>query len=68
MLTVIDMNTGKRLVEPGEEYGEEVLLANWLPQPEPGLGLQEAVPAKAVRREPPQDAEAFMRAVYLSQE
>ena len=68
MLIRTEMSTGKILMEPGEEYGEEVLLANWLPQPEPGLGLQEAVPAKAVRREPPQDAEAFMRAVYLSQE
>lgn len=68
MLMVIDMNTGKKVVEPGEEYGEEVLLSNWLPQPELGLGLQEAVPAKAGRHEPPQDAEAFMRTVYLSQE
>jgi hypothetical protein len=68
MLILTEMSTGKILMEPGEEYGEEVLLANWLPQPELALGLQEAVPARAERREPPQDAEAFLRAVYLSQE
>lgn len=68
MLIVTEMSTGRKPVEPGEEYGEEVLLSNWLPQPEPGLGLQMAVPAKAGRREPPQDVDAFLRTVYLSQE
>ena len=69
MLIVTDMSTGKNLLEPGEEYGEEVLLANWLPRPELlGPGLQEAVAARTGRREPPQDAEALLRAVYLSQE
>jgi hypothetical protein len=68
MITYTDMSTGKKVVDLREEYGEEVLLSNWLPQPELGLGLQEAVPARAERREPPQDAEAFLRTVYLSQE
>jgi hypothetical protein len=68
MVSYTDMSTGRKLVEAREEYGEEVLLANWLPQPELGLALQEAVPPKPARRESEQDVEAFLRAVYLSQE
>ncbi|MBL8502755.1 MAG: hypothetical protein JNL78_04905 [Rhodocyclaceae bacterium] len=67
MRVEMDMSTGKRIVELREEYGEEVLLSNWLPQPELGLALQEAAPARhasAAER----DVEAFMRAVYLCQE
>ncbi len=68
MVIYADMSTGMYLVEPKEEYGEEVLLANWLPQPELGLALQEAVPARPQPREPERDAEAFLRTVYLCQE
>lgn len=68
MVIYADMSTGRTLMEPSAEYSEEVLLANWLPQLELGLALQEAVPMKPQRREPPLDAEAFLRAVYLSQE
>lgn len=68
MICEMDMDTGKRIVELREEYGEEVLLSNWLPQPELGLALQEAVPARQEHRAAERDVEAFMRAVYLSQE
>ena len=68
MRVEMDMSTGKRIVELREEYGEEVLLSNWLPQPELGLALQEAVPARQESRAAERDAEAFMRAVYLCQE
>ncbi len=68
MVIYADMDSGKRVIELREEYGEEVLLSNWLPQPELGLALQEAVPAAPARREPERDVEAFLRAVYLSQE
>jgi len=68
MVLFADMDTGKKKLESAEEYSEEVLLSNWTPQPELGLGLQEAMPAKAERSQTTQDVEAFMRAVYLSQE
>lgn len=67
MIMEMDMGTGRKVIELREEYGEEVLLSNWLPQPELGLALQEAAPARhasAAER----DVEAFMRAVYLCQE
>ncbi len=69
MIMEMDMSTGRKVVELREEYGEEVLLSNWLPQPEVGLALQEAVPARhdhAAADE--RDAEAFLRNVYLCQE
>lgn len=68
MVIHMQMSTGNQLVKPEEEYDEEVLLSNWLPRPELGLDLQEAVPAKAPRPEPERDAETFLRDVYLSQE
>ncbi len=68
MLIMTDMDTGKKRMEPADEYSEEVLLANWTPQLELGLILQEAIPVKAAKPEATQDAEAFMRAIYLSQE
>ena len=39
MIVGMDMSTGRKVIELREEYGEEVLLANWLPRPEPGLAL-----------------------------
>lgn len=68
MIMEMDMGTGRKVIELREEYGEEVLLSNWLPQPELGLALQEAVPARQESRAAERDAEAFMRAVYLCQE
>ncbi len=68
MVIYADMSTGKQLVELREEYGEEVLLANWLPQPELRPALQEVAPAKPARREAERDVDAFLRAVYLCQE
>jgi hypothetical protein len=68
MVIYTDMDTGRKVVELREEYGEEVLLSNWLPQPEVGLALQEAVPARHESRDAERDAEAFLRNVYLCQE
>ena len=68
MMHEMDMSTGKRIVALREEYGEEVLLSNWLPQPELGLALQEAAPVRQESRAAERDVEAFMRAVYLCQE
>lgn len=76
MVIYTDMSTGRKIVELREEYGEEVLLANWLPRPELGLALQEAVsnrdflrsPVRHESRTAEQDVEAFLRNVYLCQE
>ena len=76
MIIRMDMSTGRKIVEMREEYGEEVLLSNWLPQPELGLALQEAVshrdflrsPERHESRDAERDAEAFLRNVYLCQE
>ncbi|MDT3737259.1 MAG: hypothetical protein ROZ00_13610 [Denitratisoma sp.] len=68
MVIYTDMSTGKKIIELREEYGEEVLLSNWLPRPEVGLALQEAVPARHESRDAERDAEAFLRNVYLCQE
>ena len=76
MIMEMDMSTGRKVVELREEYGEEVLLANWLPRPEVGLALQEAVSNRDFLRSPARhdhaaderDAEAFLRNVYLCQE
>lgn len=68
MIMEMDMSTGRKVIELREEYGEEVLLSNWLPQPEVGLALQEAVPARHDHAAAERDAEAFLRNVYLCQE
>ena len=68
MIIRMDMSTGRKIVEMREEYGEEVLLSNWLPQPEAGLALQEAAPARSDPAAAERDAEAFLRNVYLCQE
>lgn len=68
MIVEMDMSTGKKVVSLREEYGEEVLLANWLPRPELALALQDAVPPRQESRAAEQDAEAFLRNVYLCQE
>lgn len=68
MIIRMDMSTGRKIVEMREEYGEEVLLSNWLPQPEAGLALQAAAPARSDPAAAERDAEAFLRNVYLCQE
>lgn len=64
----MDMDAGKPGEEPAEAYDEEVLNANWLPEPELRSGWQ-PVAADAV---PPiiaaEDVEAFLASVYLYQE
>ena len=73
MLVMMDMSTGKPLEnEESGIFAEEVVRANWTPpQPTPRLHLQEVVPETPPRpalREPPQDADEFLRIVYLSRE
>jgi len=71
MVIVMDMEKGKRIEDEFGAFREEVLNAQWLPQPALQLGLQPAQqvhePA-AARTHPALDADAFLRSVYLSQE
>ncbi|WP_332670611.1 hypothetical protein [Aromatoleum sp.] len=68
MTTIMDMNSGKELVEP-EEYDDEVLNASWLPpQPEPALRAAEIDHGRQEKPLPPLDAESFLKAVYRYQE
>ena len=67
MLRAMDMSTGKIIEEEFGSFEDQVLNAEWLPQPALGLALQPA----AVRQERGQavrDAEAFLRSIYVSQE
>lgn len=69
MVTIMDMTTGKVIGEPTDEYGDEVLNANWLPpQPEVAARLQEVEHAAHDVQKPPIDVEHFLEAVYRYQE
>lgn len=64
----MDMHTNRRCEEPEDPYGEEVLNANWLPQPELRPALQPAADAAAAAGIAAEDVEAFLAAVYRYQE
>lgn len=70
MLMVMEMSTGKIIKEALDDelgdFKDEVLNAEWTPaSPELRLGLQEV---HASHDEPPADADAFLAAVYRSQQ
>jgi hypothetical protein len=67
MLRVMDMSTGKIIEEEFGSFEDQVLNAEWLPQPALELGLQPVV-SRHDAVQPVQDAEAFLRSIYLSQE
>lgn len=68
MVIVMDMSTGEKLEQQLESnYTDEVLCANWLPQPTLDLALASAVPAHA-DAQAPLDPEAWLRAYYRAQE
>ncbi len=70
MVIVMEMSPDKPTdLESADAYDEEVLNANWLPQPELAPQLQE-VEAERGRRKPaqPEDVDAFLRSVYRNQE
>lgn len=68
MVIIMEMHTGKLVEEPQETYGDEVLNANWLPEPGVQLGLQSVAEAEHLPRAAEEDAEAFLHAVYCFQE
>lgn len=67
MVIVMDMQTGKEVREH-EAYDEEVLNASWLPQPEIALQLQAVELHHQPEMPPPEDVDAFLDAIYRSQE
>jgi hypothetical protein len=70
MVNIMDMTSATRLSD-SERYGEEVLNANWLPQPELALGLQTVSETREVRSRPVQaltDIDGFMSRLYSAQE
>lgn len=69
MVIIMDMHTGKVIGEP-DEYGDEVLNANWLPpQPETSTQLQPVERApEAPPPVPPIDVDDFLQGVYRYQE
>lgn len=69
MVILMGMESGRFVANEFGAFEEEVLNAQWLPQPpELQLGLQEAMSSKATRPARVVDAEAFFRNVYLNQE
>jgi len=71
MVNIMDMTSGARLSD-AERYGEEVLNANWLPQPALALGLQtvseNAAPQPARTASAPTDIDGYMSRLYSAQE
>lgn len=69
MVIVMNMETGKYIAGEFGAFEDEVMNAQWLPQPlAPQLGMQQAMPEQEARHAPLVDVEAFLRTVYLSQE
>lgn len=72
MVKIMDMTSGTHLSDTEREterYGEEVLNANWLPQPALALGLQPvSVESPATRSSLLTDIDAFMSRLYSAQE
>lgn len=69
MVIVMDMDGNRYIAGEFGAFEEEVLNAQWLPQPLPLLlGLQHVAPEPAPHLAAAVDADAFLRTVYLSQE
>ena len=69
MVNIMDMTTGEGFTD-AERYGDEVLNANWLPQPGLALGLQPVTTghARTVAPSAPTDIDGFMSRLYSAQE
>lgn len=67
MVIIMNAETGRHIEDEFGAFEEEVLNAQWLPQPLQ-LGLQKASSSSASRAAAGLDADAFLRNMYLSQE
>ncbi|MDD5177134.1 MAG: hypothetical protein PHQ05_12005 [Sterolibacterium sp.] len=69
MVIIMDMDTGRYITGEFGAFEEEVLNAQWLPQPlTPQLGLQQESSSRGSSAAMAVDTDAFLRTVYLSQE
>lgn len=71
MVIIMDMEVGRHIEDEFGAFEEEVLNAQWLPQPLQNMlqpGLQKAEPDVRSRATAGMDADAFLRNMYLSQE
>jgi len=69
MVIIMDMDGGRYIAGEFGAFEEEVLNAQWLPQPlQLQLGLQQVTPEAVPRAAAAVDVDAFLRTVYLSQE
>ena len=69
MVIVMDMDGSRYIAGEFGAFEEEVLNAQWLPQPLPlQLGLQHVAPQPEPHHAAAVDAETFLRTIYLSQE
>ncbi len=66
MVIIMDTELGRRIEDEFGAFEDEVLNAQWLPQPVLELGLQELPPEAAPRQV--LDVEAYLRTIYLAQE
>jgi hypothetical protein len=67
-MIIMDTDTGRYFENEFGAFEEEVLNAEWQPQPQLQLGLQESVSSGKAQAQPPEDLEAYLRTIYLSQE
>jgi len=69
MVTIMNMVTGRPIEDEFGAFAEEVLNAQWLPQPlQLQLGLQKANCSAKSRTVAGMDADAFLRNIYAYQE
>lgn len=69
MVIVMDMEAGRIIEDEFGDFKEEVLNAQWLPQPlQLHLGLRKSTPSAMSRTASGMDADAFLRNMYLNQE
>ena len=69
MVIIMNMATGRHIEDEFGAFEEEVLNAQWLPQPvQAQLGMQKTAPSTVSRTVTCLDADAFLRNMYLVQE
>ena len=69
MVIIMNTETGRHIEDEFGAFEEEVLNAQWLPQPlQPQAALQKVASSGTSRTVAGLDAEAFLRNMYLVQE
>ena len=69
MVMIMNSETGRQIEDEFGAFEEEVLNAQWLPQPLPvQSGLQKATSGSMSRAVTGMDADAFLRNIYANQE